>query len=200
MKSTGKTHWERFYAAVASGDDEQAEALIPLLSPSDEPRLLGIVLRGGESRWWGVRGLAAVGRSAAISAVVACLQDPDAAVRAGAALALGQLFSRQPEETAPFLPFLAPLLADDDGLVRQTAGDSLAQCGDAAVDTLADALNSPHEGVRVRAAAALHRIGSMATAAPLYHHLEDPNPLVRHYAFETLDKLGLLTNVLLMRE
>ena len=43
------------------------------------------------------------------------------------------------------------------------------------------------------------RIGSLKTAAPLYHHLEDLNPLVRHYAFETLDKLGLLTNVLLKK-
>ena len=199
MKSTGKTHWERFYAAVTAGDDERSEALVPFLSAADEPHLLGIILRGDESRWWGVRGLAAVGNSAAIPIVVACLKDADSAVRAVAALSLGQLFLRQPEDAAPFLPALAELLTDDDGLVRRAAADSLAQCGDAAVDALADALDSPHEGVRVRAAAALHRIGTMKTAAPLYHHLEDASPLVRHYAFETLDKLGLLTNVLLKK-
>ena len=199
MKSTGKTHWERFYAAVTAGNDEQAEAVVPFLSPSDEPRLLAITLRGDEGRWWGVRGLAAVGGGGAVLVVAACLEDADPAIRSVAALALAALYQRQPEDTEPFLPALASLLADDDGLVRQAAADSLAQCGDAAVDALADALNSPHDGVRVRAAVALHRIGSLKTAAPLYHHLEDANPLVRHYAFDTLDKLGLLTNVLLKK-
>ena len=151
MKSTGKTHWERFYAAVTAGDDEQAEAVVPFLSASDEPRLLAITLRGDKTRWWGLRGLAAVGRSAAVPVVAACLADADSAVRSVAALALAALYQRQAEDTAPFLPALAALLADDDGLVRQAAADSLAQCGDAAVDALVDALNSPHEGVRVRA-------------------------------------------------
>ncbi|MFZ1757110.1 MAG: HEAT repeat domain-containing protein, partial [Caldilineaceae bacterium] len=115
------------------------------------------------------------------------------------ALALAALHQRQPDSVDPLLSGLADLLADDDGLVRQAAADSLAQCGDAAVDVLASALNSPHEGVRVRAASALHRIGTMAAAPPLYYHLEDASPLVRHHAFETLDKLGLLTNVLLKK-
>ena len=199
MKSTGKTHWERFSGAVAAGDDEQAEALIPLLSASDRPRLLAMVLRGGDARWWAVRGLAQVGDDWAILAVVACLEDSNAAVRSVAALAMAALYQRYPEDVQPFLPWLAALLTDNDGLVRQSAAAALAQCGDGAVAALADALNSPHEGVRVRAAAALHRIGTIKTAAPLYHHLEDLNPLVRHYAYETLDKLGLLTNVLLTR-
>lgn len=30
MKSTGKSHWERFRAAVAAQDDAKAESLIPL--------------------------------------------------------------------------------------------------------------------------------------------------------------------------
>jgi len=155
--------------------------------------------RGGEGRWWGVRGLAQVGDEEAILAVVAHLNDEDAGVRSVAALALASLYQRHPEDVLPFLPRLADLLADDDGLVRQSAADSLAQCGDGAVEALAVSLNSPHAGVRVRAAAALHRLGTMAAAVPLYYHLEDTNPLVRHYAFETLDKLGLLTNVLVKR-
>lgn len=153
----------------------------------------------GDKRWWGVRGLAQVGDAQAIPVVVAGLADDDAGVRAVAALALASLFQRHPAEVRPCLPGLSDLLADDDGLVRQSAADSLAQCGDGAVEVLAVALNSPREGVRVRAAAALHRIGTLAAAVLLYPHLEDPSPLVRHYAFETLDKLGLLTNVLLKR-
>ena len=199
MKSTGKSHWERFRAAVAAGDDERAESLVSLLTSADSAHLLALIESGGDNRWWGLRGLAAVGDERAIPAVVPFLADDDPALRSVAALALAELHRRYPEMTVPFLPALAERLADDDGLVRQTAADSLAQCGDAAVDALADALNSSHEGVRVRAATALHRIGTMKTAVPLYHHLEDANPLVRHYAFETLDKLGLLTNVLLKK-
>lgn len=199
MKSTGKSHWERFFAAVIAGDDEQAEALVPLLSAADEPRLLAMAQSGDERRWWGVRGLAAVGGERAIPALVPFLADDDPALRSVVALALAELHQRYSDAVQPFLPRLAELLADDDGLVRQSVADSLAQCGDAAVDALGSALNSPHEGVRVRAATALHRIGTLKTAVPLYHHLEDANLLVRHYAFETLDKLGLLTNVLLKK-
>jgi len=199
MKSTGKSHWERFQAAVAAGNDEQAESLVNLLTPADSAHLWALAKNDGDFCWWGVRGLAAVGDERAIPAVVPFLADDDPGLRSVAALALAELYQRHPAAVQPLLPRLAELLADDDGLVRQTAADSLAQCGDAAVDALTDALNSPFEGVRVRAAAALHRIGTLKTAPPLYHHLEDPNPLVRHYAFETLDKLGLLTNVLMKK-
>ena len=196
MKSTGKSHWERFYAAVTAGNDEKTEALVRLLTPADQPRLLNMARSDEEARWWGVRGLAQVGDEHAIPAVVTCLHDDDASVRSVAVLALACLHQRHPEDVRPFLPHLADLLADDDGLVRQSAADSLAQCGGDAVEALTVSLNSPHEGVRVRAATALHHLGTMAAAVPLYYHLEDANPLVRHYAFETLDKLGLLTNVL----
>ncbi|RLT32941.1 MAG: hypothetical protein DWI57_18025 [Chloroflexi bacterium] len=199
MKSTGKSHWERFYAAVTAGNDEQAEKLVSLLGSTDEARLLEMAQGGADLRWWGLRGLAAVGDGTVIPVVAAALEEDDPALRAVAALALAALYQRHSETAPPFLPRLADLLADDDGLVRQTAADSLAQCGDAAVDVLAVALNSSHEGVRVRAATALHRIGTLATAPSLFHHLEDPNPLVRHYAYETLDQLGLLTNVLLKK-
>ena len=200
MKSTGKSHWERFRAAVAANNDKQAEALVPLLSVADIPALLALAGSDGDARWWAMRGLAAVGDERAIPTLVAGLDDADAATRSVAALALASLHRRHPQAVRPFLARLAGLLADEDGTVRRSAADSLAQCGDAAVDALAAALNSEHEGIRVRAAAALHRIGSMAAALPLYHHLEDPSPLVRHYAFETLDRLGLLTNVLLTRQ
>ncbi len=200
MKSTGKSHWERFRAAVAAGDDEKAESLVALLSPADMPRLVELAEGGGDGRWWAIRGLAAVGDAQALPLIVASLTDGDPAVRSVAALALASLYLRYPEDVQPFLSWLADFLADDDGLVRQSAADALSQCGDAAVDALAGALNSPHEGVRVRAAAALHRIGTLATAPSLYHHLEDTNPLVRHYAYETLDRLGLLTNLLLARQ
>jgi HEAT repeat protein len=197
-KNTGKSHFERFLAAIAGGEDQRAEQLVHLLDETDEPALLRLAeSTDPEQRWWALRALAQVGSQAAASVLSEALHDPDPAVRSVAVMALGTLFARGANSKGPILPRMAALLADDEGLVRQVAAEGLARCGDDAVPVLAEALDSPHDGVRVRAAFALHRIGTMATALPLYHHLNDPSPLVRHYAYETLDRLGLLTNVLL---
>lgn len=200
VKRTGKTHFERFTAAVAGGDDERAEALVALLQPTDEAALLEMARLGeGDQRWWALRALARCGSAEALPTLVAGLHDDDAEIRSVAVMALGALHARTAQAVQPALGQMATLLGDDEALVRQAAADGLARCGDDAVNTLAQALESEQAGVRVRAAHALHRIGTMAVAFPLYQHLNDPNPLVRHYAHETLDDLGLLANVLLTR-
>ncbi len=197
MKRTGKSHYERFLAAVARGDDERAEALAALLTPQDAPQLLELARsQDPDRRWWALRALARVGDADAVPLLGDALADPDPAIRAVAALALAQLCARAPEAVAPVLPGLARLLADDDGLVRQAAGDALARCGDLAAPLLVQALDSPEEGVRVRAAHALHRLRSVSTAPALFRHLDDPNPLVRHHVYEALDEMGLLNNLL----
>jgi HEAT repeat protein len=198
-KNRGKQHVERFEAAAVS-DDARAEDLLDLLTPADGPILRQMIeSRDLDRRWWGIRALAQVGGEDLIPLVADHLQDPSPEIRTVAAMALGEIHRRESAAVNPHLPQLALLLQDDDALVRQSAADALAQCGDDAVDLLATALESDHEGLRVRAAAALHRIGSMKAAPPLYHHLEDPNPLVRHHAYEMLNKLGLLENILLKR-
>ncbi|MBX2998055.1 MAG: HEAT repeat domain-containing protein [Caldilineaceae bacterium] len=196
-KNKGKRHAERFEAA-AVGDDASAEDLLDLLTPADSPILRQMIESSDlDRRWWGIRALAQVGGEDLVPLVAAYLEDSSPEIRAVVAMALGEIHRREAAAVNSHLPQLALLLQDDDALVRQSAADALAQCGDDAVDLLATALESDREGVRVRAAAALHRIGSMKAAPPLYRHLEDPNPLVRHYAYETLDKLGLLENILL---
>lgn len=199
-KNVGKRHVERFDAAVAAGDDERAEALVDLLSSADVPILRHMAESDLVDRcWWGIRGLAQVGNGDIVPIVLARLQHADPSVRAAAALALGQIHSRHPEAVIPHLSHLVLLMTDADALARQAAVDGLAQCSDDAVDLLAEALNSKAEPLRVRAAMALHRIGTMKTAPLLYQHLEDPNPLVRHHAYETLSNLGLLETMLLRR-
>lgn len=191
---------EQFQAAVTAGDDTAADALATQLTTADQPDLLRMAAASDpEQIWWGVRGLANVGDAEAVPALVERLHHPDSMVRAAAVLALGHIHPRAADTVNAHLADMAALLGDEDDLVRQTAVTGLALCGDAAVETLAECLHHGEGGVQVRAAAALHRIGTRKVALPLYHHLEDPNPLVRHYAFETLDSLGLLTNVLLGR-
>lgn len=194
-KNTGKSHWERFAAAVTARKDESAEALVPLLTEADAAHLRAWLEASGDRRWWAVRALAEVGTATDVETIAGLLPAKDPALRSVALLALGRLHSRHPQAVVQQFPQIVNCLSDRDGLVRQTASDVLAQCGDDAVDALADALESDQDAIRVRAAAALHRIATPKTALPLYKHLDDPNPLVRHHAHEALDEMGYLSNV-----
>lgn len=189
---------EQFRAAIADNDDATAEAVSQQL----EPRWTAALCDATQSpdvdmRWWAVRALAICGERAAVDAVVSQLSDADAGVRAAACRALAELHKRFPAEVAPHLPALAEMLADEDGLVRQSAADALALCGDAAVPVLESVLAGQHEGARTRAAQALGRIATLRAAPALYRHLDDPNHLVRMYAYTALEEMGLLENVLL---
>lgn len=187
-----------FLAAVESGDDEHTEQCALTLTAANEPALIGLLASSNSDlRWWTLRALAVCGAAQAPSAVASQLSDADNAVRAVALLALAHLYQQNPAEVALLLDQAADCLKDDDGLVRQTAADSLAMCGDDAVPALARVLfQQNHEGARTRAAGALRKIATMKAAGVLYALLNDPNHMVRMYAYEGLDEMGLLETVL----
>ena len=187
-------------AAIAGGDETRCEELAHQLSSANGEQLIALAADMDlDRRWWAVRCLALVGDGACIPMLVHCLDDADPGVRAAAAMALGHVHRRAPDEVAPLLDRVAILLADDNGIVRQAAGDGLALCSDDAVPALARLLQqNDHPGARTRAAAALRKIATMRAAAVLYPLLNDPNHLVRMYAYEGLDEMGLLENVLVV--
>ena len=189
-----------FISAIAAGDDERTELLALQLTSVDEPYLIDMTGAADvDVRWWAVRGLAVAGSSMASPPLQGCLADADSSVRAAAALALAHLHAREPAAVREALSAVAACLADDEGMVRQAAADCLALCGDDAVPALAGVLrDGQHEGARTRAAAALRKIATMKAAAALYPALNDPNHLVRMYAYEALDEMGLLENVLVV--
>lgn len=191
---------QEWLAAIARQDDEEAECLAGELTPESAPALLTMAESDdAELRWWAVRGLALIGGPQCMGALAARLQDEQPQVRAGAALALAHLHARYAEAVNPQLDAVAELLADDEGYVRQAAADSLALCGEDGVAPLGRVLRtSPHQGARTRAAAALRKIATLKAAAILYALLNDENHLVRSYAYEGLDEMGLLENVLVM--
>lgn len=191
---------QEFLAAVACGDDEEAERCALQLTAADEPALLDMARSDDvDVRWWGVRALALAGSEASVSILCDRLQDGDGGVRAAAALALGYLYVRVPNAVTPSLDQVAALLSDNEGIVRQAAADCLALCGDGAVGALGRVLqNSTHQGARTRAASALRKIATMKSAAILYPLLNDNNHLVRMYAYEGLDEMGLLETVLMV--
>jgi HEAT repeat protein len=191
---------QELLAAVARRDDEEAERQAQLLTVADEPALLELLSSTDEDeRWWGVRGLALVGSQSAIPLLALCLHDDTPAVRAAATLAFAHLHTRLPAEVTTQLDGVAGLLGDEEGYVRQAAADCLAQCGDDAVPALGHVLRaSEHQGARTRAAGALRKVATMKAAAILYALLNDDNHLVRSYAYEGLDEMGLLENVLVI--
>lgn len=190
----------QFLQAIAADDDEAVEDVVFLLLPDDEAWLVDMTGSDDvDQRWWSARALAVCGSKAALPLLTTLLSDEDAGVRAATLLALAHLYARLPAGTiVPAFGAMADCLADDEGYVRQAATDALALCGDDAVDTLAGVLDGDHGGARTRAAASLRKIATMKAAAILYQHLNDPNHLVRLYAYEGLDEMGLLENQLLI--
>ena len=197
---TAPSDFPALAAAIDAGDDERCEALVQRLTPADSHLLIPLAADADpDRRWWAVRALALVGADSAVPVLVSCLGDDDPGVRAAAAMSLGHCHRRAPEAAAANLDRVAALLADDNGIVRQAAGDGLALCADDAVPALAALLRqSHHPGARTRAAAALRKIATMSAAAVLYPLLNDSNHLVRMYAYEGLDEMGLLENVLVI--
>lgn len=186
----------RFIAAAQAGHDEAAELLSDSLCAADEDGLLTLLYSPDQNlRWWAIRGLAQCGSEKAIDALATRLPDDDSAIRAAVLMALAQIHQRKIPLAQPLLLVMAERLADPSGLVRQVAADALAQCGEDAVAALTSVLARKHEGARTRAAYALHKIATLRVAPVLYHFLEDPNYLVRTHAYEALDEMGLLENV-----
>jgi len=194
------TPFERFTAAVDAQDDERAEKLVTRLGDQDEVALIEMAEDGpgSDRRWWAVRALALHGTAESVSVLVTALDDKDDGVRAAAALALAYLHDRQPQAVTPVLERVVRLLADEEGMVRQTATDSLTMCGDNAIDALAATLEGEHQGARTRAMMALRKISDLPAARIMFQYLNDENYLVHTYAYEGLDEMGLLENVLLM--
>jgi Uri superfamily endonuclease len=156
------------------------DALSRALSESPDP----------DARWRALAALRIVGTSQAIAAISAALSDPDEGIRAGAAVALGEL---RAVESAPAL---VRCLADASPLVANRATEALERIGEEAVPALCAALTDERDAVRVHAAKALAAIQSPQSIIPLCQaYLHDPNYLVQHYAAETLTAMGVIEMV-----
>jgi HEAT repeat protein len=186
------------FAAITHGNDEGTEETVQQLTASEEHVLLSwLDAADGDQQWWALRALAHCGTALAVPAVVAQLDNDDPALRAAAAMTLGELHTRIANVVNPRLDDLAARLTDDDGQVRQAAADALACCGDDAVPALSRILTLEHQGARTRAAYALRKIASIKAAAILFRCLNDANYMVHTYAYEALEEMGLLETTLI---
>lgn len=121
---------------------------------------------------------------AAAPALVRRLADADAAVRAKAAFALGQVGGDEA------LVALVGTLGSDDPLLADAVVSALERFGAAAVEPLVGALSSGEAAVREQAAEALGFLGDAAATAPLAVALDDPDAGVRFAALVALGALG----------
>jgi Uri superfamily endonuclease len=188
---------------VAVGHDELDELLEMLFSGTEDNReaaavALGqvgvaaverladmLVVADPDVRWWAARALAEVGKNGAVGPLLSALEDADPDVRACAALALGRIG----DDAAA--PALAGRLADESAFVASIAADALSMIGEPAVQALTSQLTEESPHVRLLAVRALGRIRSPSAVGPLFGVLEDPSYLVRHYAREALEALGV---------
>jgi Uri superfamily endonuclease len=174
---------------LVSGTDDSREAAAVALgrfgAAAAEPLADLLIAGDADVRWWAARALAEVGADDAVPPLVRALGDSDPDVRACAALALGQIGD------GAAAPKLALRLADESAFVASIAADALSMIGQPAIEALTGSLTEENPHVRLLAVRALSRIGSQSAIGPLFGLLEDPSYLVRHYAREALDALGV---------
>ncbi len=174
---------------LGTGNDKDREAAALALGRLG-PVAIGpltemLVMDDADARWWAARALAEVGGHAAVEPLASALADPDPDMRACAALALGRVGDGQAA------PAVAALLADESAFVASIAADALSMIGEPAVESLAAMLADDSSHARLLAVRALGRIGSQSAITPLFGTLEDPSYLVRYYAQEALEALGV---------
>jgi Uri superfamily endonuclease len=167
-------------------DREEAAVALGHLGTAALPPLTDLLAsRDADHRWWAARALAEVGSQESVPLLASILDDPDPDVRACTCLALGRIGG------GPAAQALAVRLADESPFVASIAADALSMIGEPAVGVLADRLGAEDTHTRLLAVRALSRIRSQAAIGPLFGVLEDPSYLVRHYAQEALEALGV---------
>lgn len=184
-----KDRVEELVELLVSGDEESRETAALALGRFGQvavERLAGLLAhQDAEVRWWATRALAEVGRDGGPPLLEGILNDPNPDVRACAALALGRIGDGSAASA------LAAQLSDKSAFVSSIASDALSMIGESAVQALAEKLADENPHVRLLAVRALSRIKSQKAIGPLFGVLEDPSYLVRHYAQEALEALGV---------
>lgn len=187
--TVGQDEIQELLEILVSGDEDSREAAAIALGRFGTAAAgpLADMLDGedADARWWAARALAEVGRDGGVPPLVGALEDADPDVRACAALALGHVGNGAAAAT------LAECLGDESAFVASIAADALGMIGEDAVGALAAKLTDERPHTRLLAVRALGRIKSERAIAPLFGVLEDSSYLVRHYAREALEALGV---------
>lgn len=184
-----KVELDELLEMLTGGDDETRErsALALARFGAEAVERLSVMLVDGDvdARWWAARALAEMKNHDVVRPLAGALLDKDPDVRACAALALGRLGD------GAAAPELVARLADESTFVASVAADALSMIGEPAIPSLTEMLADENPHVRLLAVRALGRIKSSQAVGPLFGMLEDSSYLVRYYAQEALEALGV---------
>lgn len=176
------------FVELTSGDDERAERSLPAIISLGEralPRLRELTRApDADTRWWAVRALAASPHTQT-SDLIPTLSDPSPEVRAASALALCE----HPGEEA--IEALIRLLADEDPLAANLAGNALVKIGNPATPRLLDVLKEANASARIAALRALAEIRDHRAIPAMMKCLEEESAVLQYWAQEGLERLGL---------
>jgi len=185
---------ERLLEDLTSGDEARAEAAVtPLLDVGAEaiPALLELTRSPDvDSRWWGLRVLAA-SPDLRTEWLVPFLNDPAPEVRQCAALGLAV----KPDESA--VETLVRALNDEDSMVATLAANALVKTGSPAVPSLIEAVKRPtvegtgSQSQRIHALRALAEIRDHRAIPVMMQVMQEDSALLQHWAQEGLERLGL---------
>jgi HEAT repeat protein len=189
----GMKQINRLLDALLSGDDALAEHIVHSFVLVDGEEVVSALASrlpnaSPDDRWWIARALAIIPKPQSVMLLTNLVNDPDADVRACAAMALGELHAISGTEGANAL---AAHLADENAHVAEICTVALWRIGVAAVPVLLSKLQGGNALERIRAAKALVPIESHAAIPALIGALDDENAVVTHYAEDALERMGV---------
>jgi HEAT repeat protein len=179
---------DELLADLTSGDETRAENAVPGLVELGEeafPALRDLLESTvADQRWWALRTLAqsSLARTAWL---LPLLGDSATEVRQAAALGLYS----HPDETA-----ISPLLralSDEDSMVSDLARNALVAIGKPAVPSLLEVPKDAPQRARINALRALAEIADYGAIPTLMAALEEDSVMLKHWAEEGLERLGL---------
>ena len=173
---------------LTSGEDDRAEPASVRLAnmPEQAQSSLQSMLKAEseETRWWALQTLAQF-EQADPSWFAPLLNDPSEEIRAAAALALWH-------HPAPaYAERLADMLDDPSSLVTSLASNALIAIGPEAVPTLLSKLQGGSPQAKIQAARALAELRDPRAIPALMDSLENGSAVVKHWAGQGLDNMGL---------
>jgi HEAT repeat protein len=185
---------ESLLGDLTGGDETRAEAaVIPLTEMGDDavPALLELTRSHDvDSRWWGLRVLAALPHSKT-EWLVPFLNDPVPEVRQCAALGL----AGKPDASA--VEPLVRALNDEDSMVATLAANALVKTGSPSVPLLIEVVKRPagegadSQSQRIHALRALAELHDHRAIPVMMQVMQEDSALLQHWAQEGLERLGL---------
>jgi HEAT repeat protein len=136
-----------------------------------------------EERWQAALALGDSGDVRALKPLQHALNDRNVNVRANASWSLARLGGAA-------LPILLQALQAKNVQIRGLIPSALAELGDwCALDPLLATMSDPSPAMRAATVIALVHFPCAATITALYHTLDDPDPTVRYFAVQSLQRI-----------